>query len=331
MRVWGGGCWGGDIYIAKWQISKREVLREISRINVTSSLWGGSKPEWVRVHGKPMLLGGWTPLVGLLGRRSWLILLGWTVTYAVENFTEAGFSEQAIASQEQDLGGKSLLPMQSVDTLSSLSSTLDQPWKFAGATARCCGQGRLEDEDPSGFLASSLPQAIPVPIFCKTPSIQELDWGLIPVREHPLLFTSSRPQCIVYSTIEECLVGQVLLISPQEANAPWIEEVFRKEKCGLHISPRSFSVQPDASYKCFILPVYFGGWPFLPSPTSRPLPSLSLASGSWEQLAWGPWVIAPDIIIFFYHFNFLIFLNNVHWALWRVEWTTWKLRVILWY
>lgn len=79
--------------------------------------------------------------------------------------------------------------------------------------------------------------------------------------------------------------------TPGSHPLPKSRTFLEEKKWGFRISPRSSSVQPDVSYiKCFILPVHFGGWPFLPPPPPRPFPILSLASSPWGQLGWGPWV-----------------------------------------
>lgn len=100
----------------------------------------------------------------------------------------------------------------------------------------------------------------------------------IPVRGRSSLLISSLcfpsihtfgPQHILYSIIEECGVGQGLLISSQEASPPPKSRTFlekKKKKWGLPIYPRSSSVHPDVSYinVLFYLFILMGGLSSLP-------------------------------------------------------------------
>uniref|UniRef100_A0A8D2D9K1 SAM domain-containing protein n=1 Tax=Sciurus vulgaris TaxID=55149 RepID=A0A8D2D9K1_SCIVU len=76
----------------------------------------------------------------------------WTVMDVVKYFTEAGFTEQATAFQEQEIDGKSLLLMQRTDVLTGLSIRLGPALKIYEHHIKVLQQGHFEDDDPDGFL-----------------------------------------------------------------------------------------------------------------------------------------------------------------------------------
>lgn len=109
-------------------------------------------------------------------------------------------------------------------------------------------------------------------------------------------------------------MGQGLLISPQAANPlPNLGHFLGKKRLGVFPPPLIlFSSARCFLYKCFVLPVHFGGWPFLSPPPPRPLPSLSLASSPWEQLGWGPWVFpTPTLSFCLFSLQLAVLLFNI--------------------
>ena len=70
----------------------------------------------------------------------------------VEYFTEAGFPEQAIAFQEQEINGQPLLLMQRTDMLTGLSTRLGPALKIYKHCIKVLQEGHFEDDDPDGFL-----------------------------------------------------------------------------------------------------------------------------------------------------------------------------------
>lgn len=130
----------------------------------------------------------------------------------------------------------------------------------------------------------------------------------------PLSHTNLPPKHIPYSTVVEYGAGLGLLIHPKRPTLPQPRTFLKKKIGGLPISPR-FSSARCFLYECFVLPVHFGGWSFLPPPPPMPAPqpaapglqplgsiwggvpgsSLPPLCRSWLQLAVLLFNIAPKV------------------------------------
>uniref|UniRef100_A0A8C8RLA6 SAM domain-containing protein n=1 Tax=Pelusios castaneus TaxID=367368 RepID=A0A8C8RLA6_9SAUR len=81
-------------------------------------------PYWDPVHSLPLLLPS------SVKKEKPSDPVEWTVMDVVDYFTAAGFAEQALAFQEQEIDGKSLLLMQRTDVLTGLSIRLGPALKI---------------------------------------------------------------------------------------------------------------------------------------------------------------------------------------------------------